>query len=495
MSKVPPVPVGEGSELTTAPADDSSSTGPSGWRDRVAGFDRRFPRGRLMLLLAVLVITLNASNALRVDQVSQVDEQYWIDHLLHGADFSIDRGGTVILQETVREKCERGMEDAPIPKCEDGHMRPSKYGYWHGINIAGGEPFYFFVTGPLARLLRATPIDLPPNDSLITWARLLASAWALIGMYLIIRIGDLLNVRRVMTAVGCVFVAATPALLHANSIVTPDATALPTGAAILFTGLWWERHRGRSVWWLVLASIVGLAFNEKNGIAVILVLAYFALRALSGRYRQADADDEDVLPWQEYAKVGGLLLVAVLVFNEAWDHIYGWIQSDLFAPPPLGDLTGNPISVSYGNKSIGFWDLFGPTTIFRMLPPFMDVHPPYQREHLLYQVMWKSAEYVAIGAMFAVAFRDKLVNKLSVLGFATLATLIVSPTLVVLRNQIEGGTFDQPVWRFGLSALPAIAIILAAAGRTRFGRWSITLLAAALYFSAIWVVFRSPAPS
>jgi hypothetical protein len=122
------------------------------------------------------------------------------------------------------------------------------------------------------------------------------------------------------------------------------------------------------------------------------------------------------------------------------------------------------------------------------------VAPPIERTHPLYAVLAKSAEYVAIGAMIAVALRDKLSSKLSILGFAVLGTLLVSPTLTVIRNQLEGGTFDQPVWRFALSALPALAIVLACAPRSKLATRAVTVLAGLLYVAAIYVVFHSPAP-
>ncbi|MEX0663482.1 MAG: hypothetical protein WD598_01775 [Acidimicrobiia bacterium] len=478
---------------TDAPTNGEAQTAADGWRARLAGFDRRFPRGRIMLLLAGLVLVLNVTTVLRVDKVSRIDEQYWIDHLLHGADFSIDRGGVPILQETVREKCERGKEEEFLRPCKPGHLKPALYGYWHGVNITGAEPFYFFTTGPIARALRATPLDLPPNDSLVTWARLLGSAWALAGIYCLIRAGEILRVRRRMLVLASVFIVATPALLHANTIVTPDATALVAGGALLLAALSWER-RGTPLWMLALVTLVVSAFNEKNGIGVLLVLGYFALRALAGHLGIAD-DDDDPRPWQDYVKTAGVLVVALFLANKGWDHLYAFIGDGLFTPPPLADISGNPIAASYGNRDIGLWHLFGPTTVFMMFPPFQDVAPPIERTHPLYLVLAKTAEFVAIGAMFAVALRDKLSTKLSVLGFATLGTLLASPTLTVIRNQLEGGTYDQPVWRFGLSALPALAIVLACAPRSRFAVRGMTVLVALLYVSAIYVVFHSPLPA
>jgi hypothetical protein len=446
-----------------------------------------------MLFLAALVLVLNVTTALRVEKVSAIDEQYWMDHMLRGADFTIERGGVPILQETVREKCARGMQPSviqfdPVPPCRRGHLNPREYGYWHGVNIAGKEPFYFLVTGPIARALRATPLDLAPNDSLITWARLLGSAWMLAGLYCLIRVGEILAVHRRLLVVASVFVATTPALLHANTIVNPDATAFLAGAATLLAALSWERS-GRRMWMLGLVATAAALFNEKNAIAILLVLMYFGFRALARRIGETNDDDGDVRTWQEYVKASVLLVIALYLANNGWDWLYGQLQAHVFTSGPVADISNNPISRLYGDRNAGFWDYFGLNTIFRMFPPFQDISPPDERTHVLYLTVTKAAEFVAIGGLLAVAFRDKLTSKLSVLGFATLSTLLIAPSLTVLRNQVVGGTFDEPVWRYGLGALPALAIIVAASARTRFAQIALTAFTALLYVSALYVLF------
>src|SRR5207302_8704644 len=99
------VPTGGPSTVADAQPDAETVAGGASTteRRRIAAFDRRFPRGRAMLLLTFLVLALNVTTVFKVTRVSVIDERYWIDHLLHGADFSIDRGGVPIEQETVRE--------------------------------------------------------------------------------------------------------------------------------------------------------------------------------------------------------------------------------------------------------------------------------------------------------------------------------------------------------------------------------------------------------
>jgi hypothetical protein len=326
---------------------------------------------------------------------------------------------------------------------------------------------------------------------LVTWARILGSAWLLVGFYFLLRIGEMLGVWRTMLVVALIFVAATPALLHADTIVNPDATALPSGAAVLFAALAWER-RGKGLWLVGLAALLGSALGPKNSIAVILVLAYFGMRALARA--TSSSDESDLRPWQDYAKAAVVVVVALFVANEGWDQLYSWgTQHGLFAPLLSVDVSHSPIAVSYGNRPVGFWRIFGLDTVFAMFPPFNDIAFPSQRLHLLYRTVARGAEYFAIGALVAVALRDKLSNKVAALGFATLITLLVAPSLTVIRNSLQYGTFDQPVWRYGLAAIPGLVIVIACAVRSRFSQIALTVLTAALYVSALYVVFRPPA--
>ena len=439
-----------------------------------------------MLLVAALVFTLNAITVFRVEHVSAVDEQYWIDHLLRGADFGVERAGVSILQETVREKCERGMDFPAVPPCTAGHLDARKYGFWHGVNIAGRPPFYFLITGPIARVLRASPVDLPPNDSLVTWARLLGTAWLLVGLYCLLRIGEILRVNRWMLAVAMIFISATPAMLHANTIVNTDTTAFPAGAAVLLAALVWERT-GKRLWLLASVAVFWSAFAAKNSVGVVLVLAYFALRLAA---RQLHDGDDETRTRREYVIAIVVLVAAIIIANTGWEHLYSWLLTHVLPAVHQADVSNNPSVIAYGNRSIGLWDLFGRDNLFAMFPPFEESGIPVQRFYPLYRTMAKAAELVAIGALVGSALRDKLNDKVAVLTFATVITLLVSPPFTILRNQIVGGTYDAPIARYGLAALAGIAIALAAAMRTRFARFGVIGVTSVLYLSAIYAVIH-----
>ena len=441
-----------------------------------------------MLLLIVLVFTLNGITTHKVSQVSKIDEQYWIDHLVRGSNFEITQSGDRVTDEAIDELCRRGGAGVARAQksCVRGHIDATKLGIWKGVNIAGHTPFYFLITGPIARVLRATPIDLPPDDSIVTWARLLGSVWLLIGWYLVLRVGELLAVNRRMLVTALIFLSATPALLHASTIVNPDQTAVPAGAAVLFAALMWER-RGKGVTWVALAALVGAALDPTNALAILAVMLYFVFRVVA---RQMGDGDDSTRPWADYLKVAVVMGVAVLLANRGWD----WITVHFIAHPgiPGLDLSKSPTALAYELKGdgLGIWHLIGGDIIFSMFPPFRDIAPPLQRVHPLADLATIIAEMFAIGALVAVLLRDKIKDRLGALGFATVAALLVSPTALVIYNYAVGGTFDHPIWRYGLCLLPLIAVILAVAVRTTVSRWAFTGLTAALYLSAVVLVLR-----
>jgi hypothetical protein len=335
-------------------------------------------------------------------------------------------------------------------------------------------------------VLRATPVDLPPNDSLATWARLLGSVWLLVGWYLVLRIGDLLRVNRRMLTVALVFLSGTAALLHASTIVNPDQTAVPSGAAVLLAALAWEK-RGKGIVWVALAALVGAALDPTNAIAILAVFVYFGLRTLA---KQMGDGDELSRSWTDYLKLGAVMGVAVLLANRGWD----WLFAHYLVHPgtPGLDLSDNPVSVAYDLKGqgLGLWQLIGGDIILAMFPPFRDIALPVQRAHPLYDLASRMAEVLTIGAMIAVVLRDRIKDRVGAIGFTTVISLLVSPTVLVLYNYWTGGTFDQPVWRYGLCLLPLVAVVLAAAMRTRFSQWVFVAATASLYVSAIFVAVR-----
>ena len=475
-------------QLDTTPDRDSEPAVDSGHggRRRLQALNARFPRAGTMLLLAVLVLALNGITVHKSEQVSIIDEPYWIDHLVRGSHFQVEHTGDVISQETLRELCTRGYEGGRTPPCHPGHLEPKRY-LPGGVNFTGHSPFYFFITGPIARVLRASPIDLSPNDSLVTWGRLLGSAWLLLGVYFTLRAGELLGVKRRNLVIALVLVVASPSLLHLSTIVNPDATAFPAGAAVLWAALAWEQ-RGKGLWPFALAALVAGALDPTNAVGIMVVLGYLAVRAV---WSARGEGDERSRPWKEYAIAAGVVVVAAVLANRGWDQLHTFlIQHDVLSGPrPLPVGVTNPLTDAYSVSHIGATQLFGSQTIFGLIPPFYDYSPPPARSDALYVTFSEGARLLAVGVLALTILREKIVGRLGALGVGLLAALLVTPVLLVLYNWWSTSTYDLIIPRYGLSALPALAIILASAMRNVVARAVVTFVAAGLYLSAIIVVF------
>jgi len=465
----------------------------------------RFPRARAMLVLTFAVLLLNGLTVLAQTPVSAVDEREHIDHLVTAANGNIPQGGRILTQETLRELCSRGSEYIKWPKCKPGHLDPADYAV-AGVNAAGDEPFYYLVTGPAAWALKEV---VPGSDSLVTWGRLLNSVWLLLGFYLVLRAADRLAISRVRTVLALLIVASLPVQLFASTTVTPDATTFVAGAGVLVAALAWERT-GRRAWLLATVVIAAGAVVTKstNGLAVLLVFVYFALRVL-GTVRKSKTESETKTttktqpapepgsprPWRQYAVFGVAVVVGmtagVLGWKEAEKHRTTPTPQDfnatvLTSAKHLDPLRAEPKEVFELSGAM----LFGPSTVFAMFPPSREPAPPVRRgvgAHAPWYVDFVSAaSLLVIGALLFGILKFSFADRGSVLALATTITLLIAPTLMVAYRWYVDNTFDPVVERFGLSALPAVALVVAAVTKERLAQVVLAVVSVGLYVTAVY---------
>jgi len=444
-----------------------------------------------MLVLALLVVPLNGLAVHDSSSISPIDETGWINQLIKGSRFEVVTPGELMVDESIREFCQRGHQLFSWPACPDhGRIDASDYVY-KGVEISEHSPFYFLITGPIARALRSTPIDLPPNDSIVTWGRLLGSAWLLLGLYFTLRIGELLALSRRAMILAIGFLIVTPALWHASTIVNPDQTAIPSGAAMLLAGLSWEKS-GRRLWLVGLVALLGAALDPTNAVAILLVLIYLGVRAAQRRWRSGDSESVQQAPRAgAQLVVVAMLVLAVYLASKGWDRFKDWLyEADVIKPSSrLRNIDHNPVAqvVTQHPPTIG--RAFGFTTPFAMFPPFESWIPrdlytaPY--------VAWAAAsKLIAVGVIALATLGSRLRDRIGAITFATTITLLVSPTLIVLRDWLETSNYLEPAARYGLGTVPALAVIIAATTeRWASARIVVTVGAVGLYLSALFSVF------
>jgi hypothetical protein len=133
--------------------------------------------------------------------------------------------------------------------------------------------------------------------------------------------------------------------------------------------------------------------------------------------------------------------------------------------------------------------VFGGSNLFELFPPVQDSFGPVARTTGP-SAPWLRAsafasELLLAGALLLMVFRFSLTNRIATLGVATAAAVIVASPLLVLYDYYVSDTVNFVVRRFGISALPAIALVTAAAVRGRLGYALIAVVAAGMYATAL----------
>src|SRR5688572_16524706 len=221
--------------------DDPQAESPSSAeaRPRFGRWFERFPRLRTMLVLAALVTVLNLVHVNKYTVISPFDEYAHIDSMIRGSDGQVlVQPDDQLTQETLQEVACRDSEEVEFPRCGAERYDPTDFTYKGYNQATSHSPYYYVITGLAARVLRAPP----PTDSLVTWARVLGTAWLLLGFYFALRAADLLGLPHLPVALALLMFAAVPPVIHATNTVNPDATGVVSGAAALLAVLSWERR-------------------------------------------------------------------------------------------------------------------------------------------------------------------------------------------------------------------------------------------------------------
>jgi len=451
----------------------------------------RHPRLKPMVVLALLVGVLTIVTVRHVTAVSRIDEREHIDFLVKAAHFQLDQEGDRPARETLTELCTRGSEYFPFPPCRPGTQEAGKYLPGGVITISDPAP-YFFITGPVARVLQAiSPKALPPRDSLVTWARLLGGLWLLLGCYFTIVAGDLLGVRRYLVFWALVLAIGTPALLHATTIVNPDATAFAAGAGVLLAALAWEQRRV-GLWVLAVAAFAAAALKLPNTVGILIVVAFLVGRALC---RRLGTRGEELRPIWDYVKAIALLMVGAVIGVRYWHYLFDFLRNHHVVGAPDTNLATNRTAESdiniYQVHSLSADELFGTGTVPPLLPPVDDIAPPIARQQGIYEAVATLARYLFVVPVLALLIAGRRFQRtLNVLSIGALVALLVTPILWILYWYYVSGTNDHIIPRYGLSGFPVLVVLLAAAaGRGRIGAWVLGVAGVTMYLAALLTNF------
>ena len=214
-------------------------------------------------------------------KLSPIDELQHIDYLYRAPSppAPADRIG----QEALHQQDCRGVDApgfGPGPCRPFGTLDPTTFQEKGYNTAAANSPFYYSVTRGAAEVVEA----VTPADDLVTAGRLTGGLWLALGLVLTFVAGRRRNVPAAPMTVVLLLLVATPALIFPSATITPDASGLAAGAALVLALTWWEERPGPARG--VLLTLVGLVVSfakMTNLVGIAAVALYILLRPSDDR--------------------------------------------------------------------------------------------------------------------------------------------------------------------------------------------------------------------
>jgi hypothetical protein len=446
--------------MTKSTAGTPSVAGPA------AGQGRQLGNSWIALLLVILLSAgLVALHIHSYRQLSQYDEAQHVDYIYYLLRGEIPKSGDRWLPPTTEAVACRNIDSPwPYPPCDSSAHNGQMPNY--GLTTEFIQtPLYYIGVAASALALG----NLLPQIDEISAMRMTNGLWLAAGLILLWVLWRDLRVPPLVRAGLSIGLIASPILLLTQSTVTNDGTALAAGAAVLLTTLRWEAGRCR-MWVPLSVAFVALMLKTTNLAVVLVACAFILVRSL----QQAEGVRQR---WRSLFTTHNVVFVAgcavaTIVVGLGWSALQGSRET----LDPLG-IPQNMIMVK---------DQFDPSWLASGLIAVIAPLEPEWLQAAMAGVTGSSVAYVTSFALLGLAVlgavRSEAGSVVRALSIATgLAALTFGPLLTLVTYASLHIWFPIPA-RYGISLVPAMAVIAGTAVRSR--RWQIALLAVALVLYA-----------
>lgn len=418
---------------------------------RSSTWSARAPRLMLAVLL-VLAGTLVGLHVRDYSRVSPLDELQHLDYLNRVVrDGEIVREGDLFGEEALRTEACQGLDsDHPIPPCGLRQYDPEDF-QEDGFNSAYiNPPTYYGASGAIAWVLS----EASGSDSLFTTGRLSGALWLMVAVALIwVAMGDL-AIAWPARVPAVLLVMTAPAVLHANATINPDATSLMAGSAVLLAVLRWER--GGSWYWPAVAAAVALALKSTNLVGIGLAAMYVVIRYVQRRGESSSASATEEAPATTFgavARVVGTMALGVGLVTGGWLVVKSQAAHEGEGISPMKE--------RFHVESIGFeaFAVNAPTGF----TPLQGPHIPKEIRTAWIGPAARFVDRLFLGGLLVTGLTAAPRSRLRGLALATLlAMAAVGPMFVLVNFVALDGAYVEIPGRYGLSAVPALAVSLAA---------------------------------
>lgn len=406
-----------------------------------------------VVLLAVLAATVVLLNVTATRGLSVFDEATHADYVVRVSQGELPADGDRLSEEVLDEWSCRGAASGtlPLPPCGTRPLEPAAFPAGGTQYNAAHPPLYYAVTAVVAQGVTALT-----GDGLLEGARMAGILWLATGLWVLVAALRRVGASWTLATAVAALVGLAPAVMHAGSTVSNDASALLAGALVLWVGL--RVLDGTSSWPAFAAvAVVAAALKIVFVVALVpvgVVLLLHLLRTPADRSRLLAA-----LGAGAVAAVGAVL-------------VWGWVSGaggGAVDNPVLGINTREadrlPVAATLKNL-LAAWPPVGRAFV----PTGLD-QPQLFLWVALVPIAFASAPLLGLVAARRLRGRDVSIG--AALGMVTV------PVAVQLHTYVAYGYyFPNIAPRYGLCLVASLALALAAAvtGRRR-GELAVAVLA------------------
>jgi hypothetical protein len=388
-------------------------------------------------------------------RLSYVDEVQHYDYLTKVSGGHFVRRGEVLGQRSMRMLSCRGIDiadeeyarfyDQPqeLPPCDSENFSPALFPE-KGVNHTSVHPpFYYLVTGLLARALRV----VTPARSLLTAARLANIFWFAVALSLLWKLMAELGAPIMGKASAALVFATAFPLVQTFGAVGPDAASFAAGAGVVLAAMRYERRSKGGVVMLAVAAAIAVAIKETNVIAIGLALLLLLTRAA---LKPASATR---------LVIGGLVMIfAALAVGGAWLAI-----DSHDARLPTKEI---PLIARFQQDSISVDDVT--SQLGSMVTPVHDVLPPGDMRIAAVAVHGELLDLMILGLAFAAAVFGARLSPAGPLARSAIVVMILGGPAMVVANRLLLDIYVQIPQRYGFSMVPALVALAAWSARRRW---------------------------
>jgi len=405
--------------------------------------------------------------------LSPVDEYMHLD-----AVFKAPRpvpAGELLGEEAKRAtSCRRIESPFRPPRCDAAEL-PARGYPARGFNTAYiHPPTYYRVAHWLADVIHGR-WGTDDVDS----ARLAGAVFLAVGLVLLYLLSRRLGASPWAAGGAGLLVAAWPPVWYASAVVTPDASSLPVGAAVLYAAVAWGRSPAAVVV-LPLAGWASVTFKLTNVLVVGVACGFLLVHALvrAGRWRQR--------AMRVAAAAGAVALVAVPAGLAAAGIGRATEQRALLPPSSLGpDYYVDRLRV---DRVVAQWTHFLPPTRIAHIAPFLVDTP--ENAGMWGRLMALTGSLLLVGTVAAAAGAARNRAVFAVAVPTLLLTVLGGPLYALANFSATHGFFSVSV-RYGYVLVPCWAVLLAASIRSRRLGLALLVPAAAVCTYGIWLAAAS----